>query len=300
MGFTLIELLVVIAIIGVLVALLLPAVQASREAARRVSCANKLRQVGLAMHEHNDLKDRLPFARPEGFSRHNGALLYLLPYLERGELFERYDLTGVFAFPTTPPNSDIASLPLPEFICPSVNFPGGAPPEYAATYAISIGTEYSAWPDYQNPATAADILLAKNNGAFVAELTGKTTSIAKISSADGASSTFMVGELDYGLQDLVNQPGLTGDGTSVSGGSTQWAWSYPTVSHGTTAGVFNATETNQDVRNGELEYTTFRGDHPGGVMMLMVDGSARLVDERTDESILDAFATRDGGEAIND
>ena len=94
-AFTLVELLVVIAIIGVLVALLLPAVQAAREAARRMSCSNNLKQIGIALHNHHDVKLHFP---PGGVNTgQNGTRCYttwsieILPYMEQQPLYDRYD-----------------------------------------------------------------------------------------------------------------------------------------------------------------------------------------------------------------
>ncbi|MCR9120319.1 MAG: DUF1559 domain-containing protein, partial [bacterium] len=88
-AFTLVELLVVIAIIGVLIALLLPAVQAAREAARRTQCVNSLKQLGLAHHNHHDTHGELVSYGPAtGFNGRTSGYLPLLPYLEQGNLFD--------------------------------------------------------------------------------------------------------------------------------------------------------------------------------------------------------------------
>src|SRR5207237_1675079 len=93
-AFTLVELLVVIAIIGVLVALLLPAVQQAREAARRMTCTNNLKQIGIALHNHHDVKLTFP---PGGMNTgHNGTPVYttwtveILPFMEQQALFQQY------------------------------------------------------------------------------------------------------------------------------------------------------------------------------------------------------------------
>lgn len=278
-AFTLIELLVVIAIVGILAALLLPAVQSAREAARRTSCGNKLQQLGLAMHMHNDASGRLPSAVPSKGESWNSAFLFLLPYMEGSTLHERYDFQRK---PSDAGNAEIADLVLPAFVCPSVGFPDGTPPPGSGTYAVSVGSEY---------APTGQINASTHNGAIISQFVG-TTSVHKISVCDGTSTTFLAGELDYGLAGLekFSPPG----GGAIQGGTTKWASAYFTGTHASTAGRFNA----QRMIHGLKEWMTFRGDHPGGVMMLLVDGSVRLVDERTDERTLDALTTRDGGEVV--
>ena len=112
-GFTLVELLVVIAIIGILVALLLPAVQAAREAARRMHCQNNLRQIGIAIHSFHDIRRALPPSR--NYDHYTSWAFLILPQIEQINLFDNWDPTLKYYY-----QSDEARLtPIPTYYCPS-------------------------------------------------------------------------------------------------------------------------------------------------------------------------------------
>src|SRR5262245_12382953 len=126
-AFTLVELLVVIAIIGVLVALLLPAVQAARESARRMSCGNNLKQQPLACHGYHDTNGYLPPARLD----HRGAITWavqILPYLEQDNLFKQWDVTRLYydQGATVAAGDAIRQTPVKTYLCPSRQRPGSA------------------------------------------------------------------------------------------------------------------------------------------------------------------------------
>ena len=120
-GFTLIELLVVIAIIGVLIALLLPAVQSAREAARRSQCVNNLKQIGIAMHNYHDATGALPFGHgPFGWNDWN-APTFLLPFLEQAPLYNTINFATEIggANPGNPQNSTSQRVQVNVLLCPS-------------------------------------------------------------------------------------------------------------------------------------------------------------------------------------
>jgi prepilin-type N-terminal cleavage/methylation domain-containing protein len=129
-GFTLVELLVSIAIIGVLIALLLPAVQAAREAARRAKCANNVRQLGLAVHNHHDALGHIPpgigyFTPGETIRVFGTYQFHLLPYYEQGNLFDRSLGSAPFLAPVGPTtahypgNNNVYGQIVPTLLCPS-------------------------------------------------------------------------------------------------------------------------------------------------------------------------------------
>jgi len=277
-GFTLVELLVVIAIIGILVALLLPAVQAARAAARRMQCQNNLKQVGLALHNYHDTYKSLPMAT-HWRGKYYSPFTAILPHLEQAPLFDGYD-AKVSAF--DPANTGVIEQLVPTYLCPSMVFPRPVPNtacgETAApsSYAVNTGT-LSAWGPI-------------HNGAIIGHDKGST---ALRDIIDGTANTLMVGELDYGLKNYNFTSGPCAG--QHRGGVVAWGIGYPGYALGTTVGVYNSDR----LVTGFNEFQTFRSDHVGGAHFAMCDGSVQFMAETIDVSLLDALTTRAGGEVVN-
>ncbi|MFH1267625.1 MAG: DUF1559 domain-containing protein [Planctomycetota bacterium] len=198
-AFTLVEMLVVIAIIGILIALLLPAVQVAREAARRTQCKNRLKQIGLAMHNYHDaLQSFTP-----GYISNNlreeewGWPVFLLPYMERGPMYGELAindrrLVELLADPSTFVRS-IVQTPLAEYRCPSDRTADLLPQDLRPFDGVGAGPNFEpATSNYMGVCGLFDRAGGlENNGVLYAN---SAISIKEI--PDGTSYTFFVGERD--------------------------------------------------------------------------------------------------------
>ena len=288
-AFTLIELLVVIAIIGILVALLLPAVQAAREAGRRTKCANNLKQIVLAVHMFEDKHNELPINRygdyddPAAFggayenSRSYSWLAGILPYLEQEPLSKSGNI------PNVPLSANTAiSTAIPTFHCPSdvlsklKVFPERS--HYMRT-GIPLGlTNYKGvqgsnfcWGDWANGGSWPDCeSWFKGNGIFYPMDWQRPRSLAAVE--DGLSNTFMVGE------DIWNTARATCDPTDPCYGL-GFAWAHPVEACAIGAMPPNARGPG-GAEYAERDWTGhngFRSWHPTGLQFGYCDGSVRFV-----------------------
>ena len=286
-GFTLVELLIVIAIIGILVALLLPAIQAARESARRISCQNHLKQIGLAVQNYSSAKQHLPPPNL-GSGQYNtmgGTLVALLPYLEEASRFSKYDLTKPVDDPV---NLPITSQPIDIYICPSMRLPRSMPEPTSSdeklgpgSYIISTRTEYSGYQEL--------------NGAFknVPDVGQYSLSFRNIT--DGTSKTLLVGETNFGHAKWLWSTAPSLNGTSMWGDQT-WAHGYWAMGWGHMAVSYPNLYNNSADYASPISKRAFRSDHPGGVYFVMLDGSVRFLTTDSDPMIRKALVTRAGDE----
>ena len=289
-GFTIIELLVVIAIIGILIALLLPAVQAARSAARRIQCANHLHQIDIALQSYHDNFSKFPPA----FVLPNKTLWtgLLLPQLEQQPLFDTLDFSAPWNVPNSPNERACARL-ITVYRCPSSTAAEhmtvqGVTDRVPCTY-LACATGIAPRESGVDPRAGnadQDGIMYFNSGTRIRDI------------SDGTSSTILVGEAEHDVQ--VRGPDHSGQMHIVDHwyiGSPQiWA-SDVSESLGSTAVPINAFfDRNAFIDEREL---CFSSRHPGGAQVVFADSHAVFVHETIDQQVWSALGTRRRGEAVS-
>jgi len=309
-GFTLVELLVVIAIIGVLVALLLPAVQAAREAARRMQCSNNLRQMGIALHNYHDVNQWFPMNyRPVQGGTYSW-MQALLPFIEQQTMYNQLTLGGRVNLAN---NTRIANTPIKTYRCPTdgLNQNGllngaadGGGTKAITNYKANSGAFWVwqvvnlnnvRWPSGSapnNPPNSllyCDGLMCSNSYSSAASdvnpgmdvVFKNTTRMTTIT--DGTANSFAVGE-------------------AVPAWSI-WSWWYNQNASVATCGIplnyRRGIEKLEPFANQWQRNYSFYSLHPAGGNFAMCDASVRFISDSIDTVTYRALATVEGGEAIN-
>ncbi len=329
-GFTLIELLVVIAIIAVLIGLLLPAVQAAREAARRMQCSNNMKQIGLAMHQYHTTYDAFPPCGSvdiNGNSTGGGRVpqtasihLRLTNYLEQRAVYDAYNflIGDVLNGAAVPANTTVMSTPIPGYLCPSDSNPGStqnlaggySAPVTTVNYAVNGGV--NRWNTAGRKTGTAWWL--GGNPFF-----GSVVRMATIT--DGTSNTAGFGEWVKGTSgNNTPGPNLVYTITSYSNGgpindqaacraasTPLWDfkgeyWTLQDTGRG--GPYYHVMTPNQpscavSAAFGNVDsFIAASSMHPGGVNVLLLDGSIRFVKSGVAMATWNALGTRAGGEVI--
>jgi prepilin-type N-terminal cleavage/methylation domain-containing protein/prepilin-type processing-associated H-X9-DG protein len=287
-AFTLVELLVVIAIIGILIALLLPAVQAAREAARRSQCSNNLKQLGLALHNYHDTHRCFPPGSISTSTQRTPFVRFMLDFIEQGPRSDLYN--DSVSWYQQGGNAPTIMGYLSAWHCPSdISIESG---EGYHDYKGNYGVNWGQGGYGSNPGSAP---FYKNQCSRFANIT------------DGTSNTLA-------MMEMLQAPNGVTNGTGVTNEQRGRIWNEDTMCYqistviGPNSTAHDLGGTCQDLPNKQLpcssgaakeaQYMGSRSRHPGGVQALFCDGSVRFVTETINLSMWQAASSQSGGEVL--
>ncbi len=289
-AFTLVELLVVIAIIGILVALLLPAVQAARESARRTECSNNVKQIGLALHSHLDAYKTFPTAGtipwadlPLGPPGKNGPgwAVQILPYIEQQSLYDAIKSSTLGAADPNVRNKTISYYFCPSRRAPTVSPAGNALIDYASATPADAP---NSWDQFWYGETWSVPTTATYHGLLVRS---ETTRISKESNiTDGLSNTLAVGEK------WVRNTEYQGNAWHDDCGWTD-GWDPDTVRY-----TGYQPRSDRSTVGGQDGYQ-FGAAHPVGMMFVLGDGSVRMIRFQIDLAVFNSLGHGSDGAVVD-
>ncbi len=312
-AFTLVELLVVIAIIGVLVALLLPAVQAAREAARRSSCGNKMRQLAIGLHNHHDTMGNFPagaehdvYPKPNPTNstttlRGTSWIVRILPFIEQQNLYDKYRFDLTYSDPI---NATVGETIVPTLYCPSGPDPkkhydgntnltkavtthyygvmgpaGDANPTNHVFNGITI--PYTVGDATSNQTWSAHGILSHYRETSGSASTNRLVRIADV--VDGTSNTLMLAERSMHLP-----PGQSNDYRTWIRGNSGGSGACKTVVYPINSTFYNGST--------NFNKISFGSNHPAGCHFALGDASVKFIPETIDLALYLVLASLNGGE----
>ena len=296
-GFTLVELLVVIAIIGILVSMLMPAVQMVREAARRASCQNNLHQIGLAVHSYEGSKQLYPPSRAA--DEFLTWAVYLMPYVEMSNLYDRFEMHKKYKHQ----DPEMLKEPMPVMLCASrqrsqnvslseSRGPVGAIGDYAGNAGTARYFPFDVWAKFEDPVDGVfNSGFADQNPVVNQQLTGPERGrYGHRDIRDGLSNTIFIGE-KYVSRHGELESGGWGDGSIYNGDQPETFMRIGGYAMGLAA--------SRTIFASPGEYPIFGSGHASVVNFVFGDGSVHSLAISTDEETLYRLCSRKDGLTVN-
>ncbi len=294
-GFTLVELLVVIAIIGILIALLLPAVQAAREAARRMQCSNNMKQLGLAAHNYMSAHGHFPpgaYWLHENIGAPGGLLVVLLPYIESGALLDNFSFARAAV---KYPNVEIAEQHIPTYRCPSESGENEFDELFTAAGGRFVNSNYVGVMGAEETVSGAHFEEGHCGRYYIDGVFYPNSEVKARDISDGLANTLAFGERTYQLRAWASGAYHYGDTTShvcvYSAKNVRWP--------------INSDSSMLYFRDKGPPFTCVFNDlyfgsrHPGGAQFCFADGSVHFVNETIDFDTYQDMAIRNDGNVLD-
>jgi prepilin-type processing-associated H-X9-DG protein len=307
---------VVIAVIGILIALLLPAVQKVREAANRTQCTNSLKQIGVALHNHHSAKSAFPIGQKNTTATANWRV-ELFPYLELDNVYKQVSLSDTYD------STVFTNLILSVWKCPSSSLPDTQPaswvtwwinnhqqvPAYQGIMGATNSSGVTPYPTTYGSYWSDNGMLVPNQAIRIADCT------------DGTSNTFIVGEQSglVGTSDLRNGYFTPWGGVVIEGPAPAYVdestqplslllTTFPSGSVFTIWGLgltcnryaINSSSASAGADTSYNGNTILNSFHPGGINMLLTDGSVRFVSNNTNFTNFQNMCIRNDGQVVTD
>lgn len=319
-GFTLVELLVVIAIIGILIGMLLPAVQAVREAARRSTCLNNMRQLGLALHNYESAHMAFPPSRlapddqpiPSSSTNHSGAetafqswTTLILPFVEQGNLGSQFDFSQPWFDGANSSNAQVIATPLNIFMCPSsaasdpfdpYHVIGAAAGDYGSINEVKSRVYTDVLMTSAPSSNARSGLLSKFSKNPISQATDGTSNTLFVAECAGQPDVYIASGL-MSLDDFANYQDdkvveFNGRLTPTDG----TGWADPDCGFSINGATNDGLDRYGPRMINAINVSEAYSFHTGGANFAMADGSTHFISDSVDAATFVGLCTRSGGE----